>query len=174
FRFYQEHRMTRRPAASASVTQADCHIHHDQIVEKLEIARTIGLVTDYLVGPIDPPRQLTPRVTVGRNPKATDDGVKAYLTHLLDGVVPAGDIVVKHPFAVSPSSDTEPSLIPHAVNDDQPLRSACFPWQAHLHKVAAAGAMLTCIAVVLNVGPFAKPPKIDGPAFKLASVPVPA
>src|SRR5262249_26097533 len=101
------------------------------------------------------------------------DGVKAYLTHLLDGVVPAGDIVVMHPFAVSPSSDSEPSLIPHAVNDDQPVRPARFPWQAHLHKVAAAGAMLTCIAVVLNVGPFAKPPKIDGATFNLASVSVP-
>jgi len=29
-----------------------------------------------------------------------------------------------------------------------------------LHGLAAAGAMLTCIAVALNVGPFAKPPKI--------------
>src|SRR3954451_20924713 len=92
-------KMTRRQDASASVPQAECHFHHDLIVEKLEIARTIGLVTDYLVSPIDPPRQLTPRVTVGRNLKASDDGVKAYLTHLLDGVVSAGDIVVTHPFA---------------------------------------------------------------------------
>src|SRR5262245_51162266 len=131
--------MTRRQDASASVPQAECHIHHDLIVEKLEIARTIGLVTDYLVGPIDPPRQPTPRVTVGRNPKASDDGVKAYVAHLLDGVVPAGDIVVAHPFTVSPSISTEPSPIPCAVNDDEPVRSARFPWTAHLHKAAAAG-----------------------------------
>jgi hypothetical protein len=31
----------------------------------------------------------------------------------------------------------------------------------HLHGLATAGAMLTCAAVVLNLGPFAKTPKID-------------
>jgi hypothetical protein len=31
----------------------------------------------------------------------------------------------------------------------------------HLHGLATAGAMLTCVAVVLNLGPFAKAPKID-------------
>jgi hypothetical protein len=35
------------------------------------------------------------------------------------------------------------------------------PRVVHLHGLATAGAMLTCAAVVLNVGPFAKAPKID-------------
>jgi hypothetical protein len=33
---------------------------------------------------------------------------------------------------------------------------------ARLGDLAAAGAMLTCVAVVLNLGPFAKAPKLDG------------
>jgi hypothetical protein len=36
--------------------------------------------------------------------------------------------------------------------------SAVLPKTIHLHGVAAAGAMLTCIAVALNLGPFAKAP----------------
>jgi hypothetical protein len=39
--------------------------------------------------------------------------------------------------------------------------AAVLPPTIHLHGLAAAGAMLTCIAVALNVGPFAKPPKIN-------------
>ncbi len=40
-------------------------------------------------------------------------------------------------------------------------RSFLRPRMVHLHGLATAGAMLTCIAVVLNLGPFAKLPKID-------------
>jgi hypothetical protein len=36
--------------------------------------------------------------------------------------------------------------------------SAVLPKTIHLHGVAAAGAMLTCVAVALNLGPFAKAP----------------
>jgi hypothetical protein len=39
--------------------------------------------------------------------------------------------------------------------------SAVLPPTIHAHGLAAAGAMLTCIAVALNVGPFAKPAKIN-------------
>jgi hypothetical protein len=39
--------------------------------------------------------------------------------------------------------------------------STVLPRTIHLHGLAAAGAMLTCIAVALNVGPFAKAPKIN-------------
>ena len=41
------------------------------------------------------------------------------------------------------------------------LGSFLRPHLVHLHRLATAGAMLTCIAIVLNVGPFAKAPKID-------------
>lgn len=40
-------------------------------------------------------------------------------------------------------------------------RSFLRPRMVHLHGLATAGAMLTCVAVVLNLGPFAKSPKID-------------
>jgi hypothetical protein len=39
--------------------------------------------------------------------------------------------------------------------------AAVLPRTIHLHGLAAAGAMLTCIAAALNVGPFAKAPKIN-------------
>jgi hypothetical protein len=39
--------------------------------------------------------------------------------------------------------------------------SAVLPRTIHLHQLATAGAMLTCVAVALNVGPFAKVPKTD-------------
>jgi hypothetical protein len=38
---------------------------------------------------------------------------------------------------------------------------ACRSWVAHRHELAAAGALLTCLAVVLNVSPFAKGPNRD-------------
>lgn len=38
------------------------------------------------------------------------------------------------------------------------LGSALVPRTVHLHGLATAGAMLTCIAIVLNVGPFAGAP----------------
>jgi hypothetical protein len=46
------------------------------------------------------------------------------------------------------------------------LASALIPRSVHLHGLATAGAMLTCVAIVLNVGPFTAAPNkavtIDG------------
>ena len=36
--------------------------------------------------------------------------------------------------------------------------STVSPQTVHLHGLAATGAMLTCVAIALNVGPFAKAP----------------
>ena len=47
----------------------------------------------------------------------------------------------------------------HSLGIARLLRNAGRPRGAHLHGLAAAGAMLTCVAAVLNVGPFAKAPK---------------
>lgn len=49
----------------------------------------------------------------------------------------------------------------HLLNSVRPLRSFLRARVVHLHGVATAGAMLTCVAIVLNVGPFAKLPKSD-------------
>ncbi len=48
----------------------------------------------------------------------------------------------------------------HLLGRVKLLRSFLAPRVIHLHRLATAGAMLTCVAVVLNVGPFAKAPKI--------------
>jgi hypothetical protein len=76
-------------------------IHHDRIAEKLEIARTMGLVTNYLVTPIGPARRPEAGVKVWRSQSATDGAVKHYLTRLLDGLVADDAIVVTPPFAAS-------------------------------------------------------------------------
>jgi hypothetical protein len=49
----------------------------------------------------------------------------------------------------------------HSLGRVKLLGSFLRPRFVHLHRLATAGAMLTCVAVILNVGPFAKAPKID-------------
>jgi uracil phosphoribosyltransferase len=69
-------------------------IHHDLIAEKLEIARTIGLVTDYLIAPADPAHRSEAIVKIWRSPKAPEGQVRQYLAHLLDGLVSDHEIVL--------------------------------------------------------------------------------
>src|SRR5262249_43104332 len=132
-------------------------IHRDLIVEKLEIARTIGLVTDYAVGPVEPSRQLEACVTVRRSSAADDAGVRQYLANRPDGAVAAENIMVTSPSAAGcskgePVSQQDPQ---RSLDEVRPMRSALFSRTFHPHMLATAGAMLTCAAVVLNVGPFA-------------------
>jgi hypothetical protein len=49
----------------------------------------------------------------------------------------------------------------HSLDRVRLLVSALFP-HSLLHGLAATAAMLTCVAVVLNVGPFSSTPRIDG------------
>jgi hypothetical protein len=44
----------------------------------------------------------------------------------------------------------------HSSDTVRALGAALLPGRARVHGIAAAGAMLTCVAVVLNVGPFAE------------------
>jgi hypothetical protein len=90
-------------------------IHHDRIAEKLEIARTMGLVTNYLVAPIGSARRPEASVRVWRSPSATDQAVKQYLTRLLDGLVGDDDIVITPPFA---ASDTVSAAAPQPERVD--------------------------------------------------------
>jgi hypothetical protein len=90
-------------------------IHHDRIAEKLEIARTMGLVTNYLVAPIGPTRRPEAGVKVWCSPSAAGQAVKQYLTRLLDGLVAEGDIVITPPFA---ASDTIPAVAPQPEGVD--------------------------------------------------------
>jgi hypothetical protein len=72
-------------------------IHQDQIAEKLEIARTIGVVSDYFVEPCSLALRSGPSVRVARSPNVSDEVVKDYLIRLLQGFVPDHQIVVLAP-----------------------------------------------------------------------------
>jgi hypothetical protein len=83
-------------------------LHRDQIIEKLEIARTIGLLTDFVVEPTDQGRRRDPSVTVARSPNVSDDVVKDYLIRLLQGLVLDHQIVVTAPFPIEAAPATVP------------------------------------------------------------------
>jgi hypothetical protein len=89
-------------------------IHHDRIAEKLEIARTMGLVTNYSVVPVGGGCPEA-GVKVWRGPGATDAAVKHYLTRLLEGLVADDHIVITPPFA---TSETVPAAAPDKEHAD--------------------------------------------------------
>jgi hypothetical protein len=140
------------------------NIHHDKIVEKLEIARTIGLVTDYRVSPVGPARQPGASVTVWPSANAGDEGLRNYLARLLEGLVSEQAIMVVAPVATDETRSEEAprQKLVHLLDRVRLMGSALVRRNAHLHGLATAGAMLICAAVVLNVGPFAKAPNISG------------
>jgi hypothetical protein len=78
-------------------------IHQDQIAERLEIARTMGLVTRFVVSPSGSSRRPEASVRVLPGPRTSDDALKNYLVRLLDGLVPEHLIVVARPLV---SQDT--------------------------------------------------------------------
>jgi hypothetical protein len=69
-------------------------VHRDLIAEKLEIARTLGLVTKYVVRPTDSAEGASLTVRVWPSPGANEETITGYLTRLLDGLVPGQQIVV--------------------------------------------------------------------------------
>jgi len=73
-------------------------IHQDQIAEKLEIARTMGFVTDYRVGPGAPGHRPGPAVRVSHRPHISDEVVRDYLIRLLHGLVADHQIIVSAPY----------------------------------------------------------------------------
>jgi hypothetical protein len=154
--------------------EREAHIHHDRIVEKLEIARTMGLLTEFSVGASSPARRGEVSVTVWPSAHAADGKLKHHLAHLLDGLVAEPAIYLEVPaaaVAAMPKAAPQSGAVP-ASDGGASSSSSCFRRKTLLHGLATAGAMLTCVAVVLNVGPFANAPKIDrgpGPAASLAS-----
>src|SRR5215467_3460008 len=90
-------------------------IHRDLITEKLEIARTMGLVTHYLVSPVGPAARPDASVRVWRSAGATELAVRLHLVRLLDGLVSDHLIVVTPPYASGATiahapAQTEPSV----------------------------------------------------------------
>jgi len=76
-------------------------IHNDLIAEKLEMARTMGLVTDYLISPIGAGSRPDAGVRVWRSASATDAAIRDYLIRLLNGLVASDRIVVTAPMPAS-------------------------------------------------------------------------
>jgi len=137
------------------------NLHHDRIVEKLEIARTLGLVTDFRVGPAEAPG--TARVTV-RPGAATEAHVKDYLTQLLGGMVAAPDIMVTD--ALDEGRREPVRKLTQYSERIGLIRSMFRARTVHLYRLAAAGAMLTCAAVVLGLCSVAKAPVVTSAVFQ--------
>ena len=85
-------------------------IHQDQIAEKLEIARTIGILTDYFVAPSG--QRSGASVRVARSPNVSDEAVKDYLIRLLYGFVSDHQIIVTAPRG---SLEAQPEAVPVAA-----------------------------------------------------------
>ena len=90
-------------------------IHRDLIAEKLEMARTMGLVTHYLVSPVGSARRPDVSVRVWRSGGATELAVRLHLARLLDGLVSDHLITVTSPYAAGATIahapvQTEPSV----------------------------------------------------------------
>jgi hypothetical protein len=78
-------------AAKKKVNIMCSFVYRDLISEKLEIARTLGLVTRYVVRSTE---NANVGVRVWRSPDTSEEAIIAYLTRLLDGLVAAPQIVV--------------------------------------------------------------------------------
>ncbi len=122
----------------------------------------MGLLTDYRVGPIGKAPRAEANVTVWPSANADDQSLKTHLARLLDGLVAEPAIMVEPPaaaVAAMPEAISQPDTL-SAANSNLP--SARSRRKALLHGVATAGAMLTCVGIILNAGPFAGAPKLDG------------
>ena len=84
-------------------------IHHDLIAEKLEMARTLGLVTAYAIAAVGQGRPPDASVKVWRNPNASDEAIKDYLTRLLAGLVAAEHIVMATPVMAGEVAADQPA-----------------------------------------------------------------
>jgi hypothetical protein len=68
--------------------------HYDRLAEKLELARTIGFVSDYFVGPTGPAHRPELSVRLCRRSTLTGVMIRDYLVRLLDGVGADYEIIV--------------------------------------------------------------------------------
>ena len=66
----------------------------DSVAERLEIARTLGLVTRYVVRSTD---RANVDVRVWRNPATPEEAIRNYLARLLNGLVSDEQIAVLPP-----------------------------------------------------------------------------
>ena len=96
------------------------YFHYDRLAEKLEIARTIGFVSDYFVGPTGPAHQPEITVRLCRRSKLTSETVRDYLMRLLDGVGSDYGIIVTPAIAEAKTVGTRDSssgglIVPESV-----------------------------------------------------------
>ena len=94
-------------------------LHHDRIAERLEMARTMGLVTNYLISAVGPARRSDANVKVWGKPGVREDSIKEHLLRMLQGLVAQDQIVMVQPFAVDPAVATNA--------DDAPVTAGAVP-----------------------------------------------
>jgi hypothetical protein len=90
-------------------------IHYDRIAEKLEMARTMGLVKSYSVLPAGPECGSDVSVEVWRAGGATDSAIKDYLAGLLQGLVAVEEILVLAPSQAGESAAAGEETLRNAV-----------------------------------------------------------
>ena len=87
-------------------------IHHDRIAEKLEIARTMGLVTDYFVSPTGPVLRPDASVEVWCHPDTDQASIRDQLARLLQGIVAEDHILVVAPMPAAEGAGTAADVAP--------------------------------------------------------------
>jgi hypothetical protein len=70
--------------------------NQDAILDRLEVTKRYGLVADYLVSWSGRAGRLKAKVTVWPNDGTPEDVVQHYISRLLQGLVPGGEINVAH------------------------------------------------------------------------------
>jgi hypothetical protein len=74
-------------------------IHRDRIVERLEMAKTMGLVTNYSISATGPARRPDASVKVWGKSDTGENAIKEHLVRMLQGLVAQDQIMVILPFA---------------------------------------------------------------------------
>jgi hypothetical protein len=124
----------------------------------------MGLLADYRIGPVGQTWGAEARITVWPASQAGDEHLRNHLTRLLDGLVAEPAIVVEPRGAAAEARPEPAPQSARAPELERAGRVEVAPFRRHVlvSGLATAAALLTCIAAVLNLGPFARPPHAEG------------
>lgn len=86
-------------------------VRRDLIAEKLEIARTLGLVTKYFLRPAESAEGESLSVRVWRSPGTREAAIRDYLARLLDGLVSDQEIAVFSHGSAESETPTRPERL---------------------------------------------------------------
>jgi hypothetical protein len=158
--------MTQKQAFDATKREAARHFYHEIVVDRLEVARTIGFVTHYVVDSTESSGPVQARVTVCRSRTVTDEAVKQYLANLLHGLVSTQNIIL-NPLSRSDRTrqGQQPERFRGYTHKLKGMGSVLFPPTTYPERLATVAALLICVAVVLNVRPFSKAPVVGSAPY---------